>query len=261
MLSEIQAKGKEAMPMKNETMRVAAVADVHCNKTNRDVLHTLFARINEAADVLLLCGDLSAKGFIEEAHILATVLMTTIKIPTIGVLGNHDFEMGHHNEIRQVLSEAGVTMLDGETYEVYGIGFAGVKGFCGGFGRLQLEAWGEDVIKHFVQEAVDEALKLESALVRLGDMPIVVLMHYSPIMATVMGEAREIFPFLGSSRLEEPLNWFDITAVFHGHAHNGSPERHTTKNIPVYNVSLPMLKKAYPEQLPFRLLEIRKSET
>lgn len=246
------------MQMMNGTMKVAAVADVHCNKTNRDVLHTLFARINEAADVLLLCGDLSAKGLIEEAQILATVLTTTIKIPILGVLGNHDFEVGKQNEIRQILSEAGVTILDGEIYEVHGIGFAGVKGFCGGFGRMQLEAWGEEVIKHFVQEAVDEALKLESALVRLGDMPIMVLMHYSPILATVVGESHEIFPFLGSSRLEEPLNWFDVTAVFHGHAHNGSPEGYTSKNIPVYNVSLPMLRKTYPEKQPFRLLEVKR---
>ncbi len=249
------------MPMTNDTMKVAAVADVHCNKTNRDVLHTLFARINEAADVLLLCGDLSAKGLIEEAHILATVLTTTIKIPIIGVLGNHDYESGNQNEIRQILTEAGVTVLDGEIYEVQGIGFAGVKGFCGGFGRFQLEAWGEAVIKFFVQEAVDEALKLESALVRLGDMPTVVLMHYSPILATIIGESHEIYPFLGSSRLEEPLNWFDITAVFHGHAHNGSPEGYTSKNIPVYNVSLPMLRKTHPDRLPFRLLEIRKPGT
>lgn len=246
------------MPMMNHTMRVAAVADVHCNKTNRDVLHTLFARINEAADVLLLCGDLSAKGLIEEAHILASVLTTTIQIPIIGVLGNHDFEVGKQDEIRHILCEAGVTLLDGEIYEVHGIGFAGVKGFCGGFGRFQLEAWGEEVIKHFVNEAVEEALKLESALVRLGDIPIVVLMHYSPIQETVEGESREIFPFLGSSRLEEPLNWFDVTAVFHGHSHSGRPEGHTSKNIPVYNVSLPMLRKAYPDRLPFRLLEVPK---
>jgi Icc-related predicted phosphoesterase len=259
--SNAGAKREETMPMKSDIMKVAAVADVHCNKTNRDVLHTMFARINETADVLLLCGDLSAKGLIEEAHILATVLTTTIKIPIIGVLGNHDFEIGKNKEIRQILCEAGVTILDGEIYEVHGIGFAGIKGFCGGFGRFQLEGWGEEVIKHFVNEAVDEALKLESALVRLGDMPIVVLMHYSPIQATVEGEPREIFPFLGSSRLEEPLNWFDISAVFHGHAHSGSPEGHTSKNIPVYNVSMPMLRRAYPDRPPYRLLEFPKPTT
>lgn len=246
------------MPMTNSMMRVAAVADVHCNKMNRDVLHTMFARVNEAADVLLLCGDLSARGLVDEAHILASVLTTTIKIPIIGVLGNHDFEVGKQDEIRRILCEAGVTLLDGEIYEVQGIGFAGVKGFCGGFGRYQLEAWGEEVIKHFVNESVEEALKLESALVRLGDLPIVVLMHYSPIQATIEGEAHEIFPFLGSSRLEEPLNWFDVSAVFHGHAHSGSPEGLTSKNIPVYNVSMPMLRKAYPDRLPFRLLEVPK---
>ncbi len=244
------------MPVNERVVKVAAVGDIHCNESHRDIVHTLLAHITEAADVLVLCGDLTDTGLIEEAYILAREITTTVTIPVVGVLGNHDFESGKQHEIRHILCDAGVTLLDGETAEVHGIGFAGVKGFAGGFDRYQLEAWGEAVIKDFVQEAMDEALKLELALARLREMPLVVVMHYSPIRATVEGEPWEILPFLGSSRLEVPLTWFDVVAVFHGHAHNGKPEGHATRNIPVYNVALPLLRSLHPDRYPFRLLEI-----
>jgi Icc-related predicted phosphoesterase len=147
-------------------------------------------------------------------------------------------------------------VLDGEACEICGVGFAGIKGFAGGFGRGVLGAWGEEIIKHFVQEAISEALKLESALVKLQAPQRIALLHYSPIQATVEGEPREIFPFLGCSRLEEPLNRYSVTAVFHGHAHHGSPEGRTSRNIPVYNVSMPLLKQTFPNRPPFLLLEI-----
>lgn len=244
------------MPRKEQIIKVAAVGDIHCNESHRDVVHTLLAHITESADVLVLCGDLTDTGLVEEAHILAREIATTVKIPVVGVLGNHDFESGKQHEIKHILSDVGVSLLDGETAEIHGIGFAGIKGFAGGFGRFQLEAWGEAVIKDFVQEAMDEALKLELALARLGEMPLVVVMHYSPIRATVEGEPWEILPFLGSSRLEVPLTWFDVVAVFHGHAHNGKPEGYTTRNIPVFNVALPLLRSLHPDRYPFRLLEV-----
>ncbi|HEV8215351.1 MAG TPA: hypothetical protein VGP95_05940, partial [Gemmatimonadaceae bacterium] len=147
-------------------------------------------------------------------------------------------------------------MLDGDTWEYRGVGFAGVRGFCGGFGRGALGPWGEKIIKDFVHEAVQESLKLESALARLGEPHRIVLLHYSPIRATVEGEPPEIFPFLGSSRLEDPIARFDVTAVFHGHAHKGAPEGKTQGGIPVYNVAHAVLKANYPDRPPFRLFEI-----
>lgn len=239
----------------NGVVRIAAMADVHCNKTSQSVLHSLFIEASQAADALLLCGDLTDIGLVEEAQLLAKEL-TTIKTPIIGVLGNHDYESGKQKEIKEILSGAGVTMLDGDTCEVHGVGFAGVKGFGGGFGKLALQSWGEEAIKRFVQEAVDDALRLETALARMQTEHRIVVLHYSPIRATVEGEPPEIFPFLGSSRLEEPLNRFDVAAVFHGHAHGGTPEGRTAKNVPVYNVSLPVLRRAYPDRPPFRLFEI-----
>jgi Icc-related predicted phosphoesterase len=154
------------------------------------------------------------------------------------------------------MSEAGVHMLDGDSVELAGVGFAGVKGFCGGFGRGALGAWGEATIKQFVRETLDEALKLESALARLKTPSRIAVLHYAPIRETVEGEPLEIYPFLGSSRLEEPLGRYGVSAVVHGHAHKGSPQGATAAGIPVYNVSLPVLRDAYPDRAPYRLLEV-----
>jgi Icc-related predicted phosphoesterase len=220
------------------------------------MLQPLFAQAAEQADVLVLAGDLTDYGLAEEAQILAKELTAAAKIPIIAVLGNHDYESGQHGDVRQILCDAGVMLLDGETCEVRGIGFAGVKGFAGGFGRGTLGYWGESAIKQFVQESIDEALKLESALARLRNERRLAVLHYAPIQATIEGEPREIFPFMGCSRLEEPLARYSVHAVVHGHAHGGSPEGRTSGDIPVYNVSLPLLQRVFPEQPPFRVLEI-----
>ena len=154
-----------------------------------------------------------------------------------------------------MLKERGVRVLDGESVELDGLGFAGVKGFAGGFGRGTLGPWGEPAIKRFVDEARDQALQLERALMRLRTPRRVALLHYAPIRDTVRGEPEEIFPFLGCSRLEEPLERYPVSAVFHGHAHRGSPEGRTRAGTPVYNVALPLLRRLHPE-LPLRIVEL-----
>ena len=245
----------------NDTVRVAAVGDVHCTKTSQGALQPLFAQMVESADVLVLCGDLADYGLADEARILAHELGVAIKakVPVIGVLGNHDHESGEADTVKQILCDAGVTILDGDAIEVHGIGFAGTKGFCGGFGRRALEPWGEGAIKAFVRESLDESLKLESALARLRTPHRIAILHYSPIQATVEGEPVEIFPFLGSSRLEEPINRYQVTAVVHGHAHHGSPEGTTSTGIPVYNVAMPLLRRSFPNRPGFRVLELPRS--
>jgi Icc-related predicted phosphoesterase len=239
-----------------QTVRIAALADTHCNRISPASLQPVFTEITQCADVLLLCGDLTDHGLPEEARMLARELTTSVKIPILAVLGNHDFHSGKQDEIRQIFADAGVRVLAGDACEVHGIGFAGVKGFVGGFGRRILEPWGEDQIKSLVHEAVEEALKLESALARLRPTQRIALLHYAPIAATVEGEPLEIFPFLGCSRLEEPLNRYTVTAAFHGHAHHGKPEGRTMAGVPVYNVSLPLLRSSFPDRPPFRVLEI-----
>lgn len=238
-----------------EIVRIAALGDLHYGRAAvQGSLHPLFSQINESADVLVLCGDLTDYGLPEEARALAREL-SALKVPVVGVLGNHDCESGQSGELNQIFGDAGVTMLDGDSTEVLGIGFAGIKGFAGGFGRRALGPWGEPIIKNFVREAVDEALKLESALARLRNDHLIAVLHYAPVQATVEGEPLEIFPFLGCSRLEEPLNRFPVTAVFHGHAHHGHPEGRTARDVPVFNVSMSLMREVFPDR-PFRVFDV-----
>lgn len=231
------------------------MGDLHFGKASTGVLQPILSQIATDADVLLLAGDLTDYGTPDEARGLVKELSGSVRIPIVAVLGNHDFEGGAEREIHQILADHGVCVLDGDTCEVQGVGFAGVKGFAGGFGRRALGPWGEPIIKQFVHEAVNEALKLESALARLRTEKTIVLLHYAPIEGTVDGEPREIFPYLGCSRLEEPLGRYAVSAVIHGHAHNGKLEGKTSTNVPVYNVAYPLMKKTTPQR-PFLMLEV-----
>jgi Icc-related predicted phosphoesterase len=237
------------------TVRFAAVGDLHVKKDAAGSLRAFFAQAGEEADVLLLCGDLTDYGTAEEAQVLADEL-AVVKIPTVAVLGNHDYESGLQETVVDILKKGGVRVLDGEAVEIEGVGIAGVKGFAGGFGRGSLGAWGEPAIKQFVQEALQEAMKLESALAKLRTRRRIALLHYSPIAGTVAGEPVDIFPFLGSSRLEEPLLRYPVDAVFHGHAHRGTLEGKTINGVPVFNVARPLLLRTRPDQPPFRLFEL-----
>jgi Icc-related predicted phosphoesterase len=243
------------MPSVKDVVRIAALGDIHYGRAaTPGLLQPLFSQINESADILVLSGDLTDYGLAEEARALMRE-MSAIKIPTVAVLGNHDYESSQQDEIRRILIDSSIVPLDGDTTEILGIGFAGVKGFAGGFGRRALGPWGENIMKQFVHEAVSEALKLESALARLRNDHRIAILHYAPIQGTVEGEPLEIFPFLGCSRLEEPLSRYPVTAVFHGHAHHGQPEGRTAKNVPVYNVSMSLMREVFPDR-PFRVLEI-----
>jgi Icc-related predicted phosphoesterase len=230
-------------PPANGKLRVAAIGDLHVGENVRQPYRDLFARISDGADVLALCGDLTNFGKTPEAEILAEDL-ASCRIPVVGVLGNHDYECGQHQEVAKILHEAGMKVLDGEAYEIEGVGFAGCKGFIGGFGRHMLTAFGEPEIKSFVQAAVDENLKLESSLRMLRNDRIVVVTHYSPVHDTVQGEPPEIFPFLGSARMGETIDRFDgVKYAFHGHAHRGAYEGRTPRGVPVYNVAKPVLNR------------------
>jgi Icc-related predicted phosphoesterase len=235
-------------------VRVAALADLHVKEHSQGELIPVFNEISEKADVMILCGDLTDEGLVEEAEVLINELQSCT-IPIGAVLGNHDFASDNALEIRKMLIQAGVKMLDEEPFDIKGVGFAGVKGFGGGFDNHILGPFGEKAIKDFVFEAVNESLRLEEMLSKLQSDKKVVALHYSPIPQTVEGEPKEIYPFLGCSRLVEPVNRFSVTAVFHGHAHYGSPEGMTDHKIPVYNVSIPVLQKTGTKK-PYRIVEI-----
>jgi Icc-related predicted phosphoesterase len=235
------------------SVRFAAVGDIHVRKDSAGTLRSFFSQAGESVDALLLCGDLTDYGTLEEAHVLADEL-AGVSVPIVAVLGNHDYESGTPEVVVEVLTRAGVKVLDGSACEIEGVGIAGAKGFAGGFGRGSLGAWGESVIKLFVKEAQQEAMKLEAALAKLRTPRRIALLHYSPIAGTVEGEPMDIYPFLGSSRLEEPLLRYPVDAVFHGHAHRGTMEAKTINGVPVYNVAKPLLqRKGEP---PFRLFEV-----
>jgi Icc-related predicted phosphoesterase len=240
----------------SDAVKIAAVSDVHYARTSQGTLVPLFTEIAARADVLVIPGDLTDYGLPDEARVLARDLTAAVKIPIVAVLGNHDYESDRADEVKQILVDAGVHMLDGDAVEIHGVGFAGVKGFAGGFGRGALGPWGERAIKLFVQEALNEALKLESALARLHTTHRIAVLHYAPIRETVEGEPVEIHPWLGCSRLEEPISRLGVSAVVHGHAHKGAPEGKTSTGIPVYNVSMHVLEANFPDKPPYRMIEV-----
>ena len=240
-----------------DVVRVAALGDIHCNRDSKGHFRELFERVAQDADVLLLCGDITHLGLIEEVSIFVEEAKRALdEIPVLGVLGNHDFESGKQEAIFRILTDSGIAMLDGNSREIQGIGFTGVKGFGGGFGKHALQPWGESAIKNFVEEVALEAKKLEKGLSELLSGPRIVVMHYAPITGTLSGEPAEVFPFLGSSELEGALNRFGATAVFHGHAHKGTFAGKTSANIPVYNVSINVLKHHFPGRLPYFVLQV-----
>jgi Icc-related predicted phosphoesterase len=238
----------------NGKLRLAAIGDLHVVETHHHPYRELFQRICQEADVLALCGDLTNFGKTPEAEILAEDLQGC-SIPIVGVLGNHDYECGQPEEVAKILHQAGMRCLEGEPIEVHGVGFAGCKGFIGGFGRHMLSAFGEAEIKHFVQASIDENLKLESSLRMLKTDRTVVVLHYAPVEDTVVGEPLEIFPFLGSARLGETIDRFDgVRCVVHGHAHRGAHEGKTARGKPVYNVARPVLNRDLGVE--FALIEV-----
>lgn len=243
----------------NKKTTIAALGDIHMNAGQHGKWKSKFEDISHKAKVLLLCGDLTDTGDEEEADLLIAELQS-ITIPVLAVLGNHDYEKGRQKQIRQILTDNKITVLDGEATVIENIGFAGVKGFGGGFDRYMLSMFGEDGMKSFVQEAVNESLLLDRALARLeqehADIKKVALLHYAPIAETVYGEPEQIYPFLGSTHLVEPLQRRKVSAAFHGHAHAGKFKALSPTGVPIYNVAVPVLKAHHGNDTCFALIDI-----
>lgn len=237
-----------------QTLKLAAIGDLHVVETDEHRYRDLFAEMSEAADVVVLCGDLTNFGKTKEAETLAADMQACTK-PIVGVLGNHDYECGQSENVARILTEAGATMLDEQAVVVKGVGFAGVKGFIGGFDRGELGAFGEGAIKTFVDESINEARKLENQLRTIRADRAVAILHYAPIVETVRGEPEPIFPFLGSSRLANAVDRFDnVKAVVHGHAHRGKYQGATPRGIPVYNCAQFVVRPEFGR--PYALLDI-----
>ena len=226
-------------------MRIAATADLHFSPQSYAKLKDQFERVRDEADVLVLAGDLTNYGQPAEMEPLLNVLVR-LRVPTVVVLGNHDYESGKEEELTRMIVAAGIKLLDGSAYERDGVGFAGTKGFIGGFGRGVLTAFGEREVKDFVRASIDEALKLERGMSQLRANKRVVVLHYSPIAETVQGESPEIFPFMGNSRLAEVVDRHGADLVLHGHAHHGRLDGRTTSGVAVHNVAISLLQAQQP---------------
>lgn len=235
-------------------LRVAAIGDLHVQESDKAPYRELFSEISSAADVLVLCGDLTNFGRTSEAEILANDIRSCT-IPVVGVLGNHDYECGQPEKVCEILSEAGMKILDEQAVEIEDVGFAGVKGFMGGYGRGELAPFGEPIAKAFVDEAMNEARKLENQLRTLRTERSVAVLHYSPIEDTIAGEPEAIYQYLGSQRLCDPIDRFEhVKAVVHGHAHHGTYEGRTPRGTPVFNVAQFVLKPLLGKQ--YTILQI-----
>jgi uncharacterized protein len=235
-------------------MRIAATADLHFFSPRYGVVQEQLAKARDQADLLVLAGDLTNYGKPAEMEELLNSLVR-LRLPIVAVLGNHDYESGSQDALMRMMTDEGMKVLDGTAYERDGVGFAGTKGFPGGFGRGALTAFGELEVKAFVQAAIDEAVRLERAMSQLRTAKRVVVLHYSPVLDTVQGEAPEIFPYLGSSRLGEVVDRHGADLILHGHAHHGALDGKTTAGIPVHNVALPILQCQQPAAA-FRTFEV-----
>lgn len=236
-------------------LRIAAIGDLHVRESHKQPYRALFADISQIADVLVLCGDLTNYGRTDEVEILADDLRAA-SIPVVAVLGNHDYECGQPDVVKQHLRDVGVKILDGgEAFEIHGVGFGGCMGAMGGFGRGMLSSFGEPAVKAFVHECVEENMKLETSLRMLRTERSVAVLHYAPIPETLQGEPLEILPFLGNSRLAETVDRFDnVCAVFHGHAHKGVHQGRTPRGVPVYNCAQMVVMQEHGR--PFALVEV-----
>jgi len=216
-------------------VKIAAVADVHCTVNSRGHIRELLRDVEEA-DVLVLAGDLTDVGKIEEMEVLMDEL-SHFSLPIIAVPGNHDHEADQTDLLVAMMEWSGIHVLDGASFNIDGIEFIGTKGFCGGFGHLLVQPFGEPALKAFINATIEEVLRFERLLRNVKADHKVAVMHYAPIKETLSGEEPELFPFLGTSLFADVLDAHKVDVVFHGHAHNGSPTGFTKHKIPVYNVS------------------------
>jgi uncharacterized protein len=235
-------------------MKIAATADLHARTGDTERLRVMAEGAARDADVLVMGGDLTDLGKPEQAEALLEAL-DGCPVPVVATLGNHDHESGDANQLSRLFEKSGIHLLDRSSVLLDGVGFSGVKGFCGGFDRALANAFGEDLFKAWVNEGLEEARALENELLGLGTERRVAVLHYAPISATVEGEPPQIYPFLGTSHLARALDEGGATVAFHGHAHSGSLRGSTPGGVPVLNVAVSVLQQAGFGQ-PYYVFEV-----
>jgi uncharacterized protein len=229
-------------------IRIAAAGDVHCDELNRDELASAFARVDGTVDAILLAGDLTTYGEVEQAELLAGICRSTAA-PVFAVLGNHDWHCNEVEQLTATLADAGVRMVDRghaiEDVDGCRLGIAGAKGFVGGFPDSQLPDFGEPLLRDVYAETSAEVEALDAGLDAIAGCDYrVALLHYAPTLSTLEGEPRGIWAFLGSDRLAAPILEHRPNVVLHGHAHAGA-FRGAVGDVPVYNVAVPVLQSDF----------------
>lgn len=229
-------------------IRIAAAGDVHFDRKSHNRLGQHFHDLAEKADVFLLAGDLSQTGHPEEIQVLADDLKKC-PIPVIAVLGNHDYHLDQVDAGIKILEDAGVTILEQNSVilDIRGckVGIAGAKGFGGGFVGACGSDFGEPEMKSFVRHSKNQARQLEKVIKDMDVDYKIVLLHYSPTAKTLLGEKKEIYPFLGSYYLAEAIDYGKADIAFHGHAHAGTEKGETPGGTPVRNVAQPVIRHAF----------------
>ncbi len=229
-------------------IRVAAVGDVHAGKRSPPEWVAGCARLASEADLLVYAGDLTQHGALVEAEALIAPLKET-GVPTVAVLGNHDYNLDEEAAMRRMLERAGVCVLEGSgiTLDVGGcrVGIAGCKGFGGGFSGASATAFGEEAMKAFVRVTRAAADALGAALAALRCDLRIAVTHYSPARDTLAGEKPELYPFLGSYLLGATIDACAVDLAVHGHAHHGTERGITPGGTPVRNVAMPVLRTPF----------------
>ncbi len=240
----VSSQGEPAPEAHGRRLRVGAAGDVHCKPAIREQVIESFAAVAGEVDAILLAGDLTTHGEVEQGEILAEAVRP-LDVPVVAVLGNHDLHVNRPRELVAVLEDAGVSVLErsSKVIDLGGceLGVAGVKGFVGGFPGSHLPDFGEPSLRAIYAEAGEEAAALDAGLRAIAHCPYrVALLHYSPTAETLEGEPREIWTMLGTDRLAAPIREHEPDLVLHGHAHAGSFVG-SVGNVPVYNVSVPVM--------------------
>jgi Icc-related predicted phosphoesterase len=218
-------------------VKIAAAGDVHASEATRSRIEESFAAIERDVDLVLLAGDLTAHGELDEARVLADACRD-LRVAVCAVPGNHDLHSGHGDEVAAILRDAGLHVLDPGTAIFDEVGVVGTKGFVGGFTGSQLPDFGEPLLRRVYAETSDEVEAIRRGLQEVAHCPIrIVLLHYAPTSDTLHGEPEGIWTFLGSDRLATPIAEYRPDVVLHGHAHAGSFEG-AIGTVPVYNVAV-----------------------
>jgi uncharacterized protein len=228
-------------------IRVAAAGDIHAGSAERDRVAEAFRRVEEQADLILLAGDLTQHGQLDEVCVVADACRE-LQVPVVAVLGNHDWQSDRPADLARTLAEAGVVVLD-RTHTILpiggvSVGVAGAKGFVGGFGN-QWANFGEPLFREAYAETTRDVEGLERALAAIEPCAVrVALLHYAPVEATLAGEPERLWLVLGADRLAGPIRRHRPDLVVHGHAHRGSFEG-DVDGVPVYNVAVHVMGREF----------------